>query len=93
MDFEFPHIAPEGCYYETQQFKSNVISIWLCNNRKFDYNLGEPTKTIWGFWSSKKRAYYAPINSKTMGNVVDIQDTRNYTAMQIKQTPLEKCFS
>jgi len=93
MNFEFPHTAPQGCYYEIEQFKRNVLSIWLCNNREFDYNLGKPTKTIWGFYNSKKREYYAPINSKTVGKAVDINHTRNFTAMQIKQTVLEQCFS
>ena len=67
MNFEFPHKPPKGCSYEFEQFNTRVIRIWLCNTRQFDYNLGASTKTVWGFYSPKKREYYAPINSKTIG--------------------------
>ena len=91
---EFPHKAPEGYSYELQpNFQSNVTAIWLKNNRKFDYNLGASTRTIWGFYNTKKRQFFAPINSKKIGKVVDISYTTPYTAMTIKRTPLEEAFS
>jgi len=64
----------------------------LCCSRKFDYNLGASTKTIWGFYSPKKKVYYAPVNSKTPGKEVNIEDTTSYTAMPLKKTLLEMCF-
>lgn len=93
MILEFPHKPPTKEYsYEYEEFNTRMIRIWLCCSRRFDYNLGKPTKTVWGFYNSKKRVYYAPINAKTIGKEVNIEDTRNYTAMPIKQTSLEACF-
>ena len=92
MIAEFPHKAPENYYYEFEEFKRGVIAIWLYCNRKFDYNNGAPTRTIWGFYKSKTREYFAPINSKSIGARVDINDTRNYTSMPIKYQGVEKFF-
>jgi hypothetical protein len=89
---EFTHKAPKGYSYEFEQFNVSTIRIMLRCHKKFDYNLGAPTSTVWGFYKPKKRVYYAPINSKTIGAQVNIEDTRNYTAMPIKQTALEACF-
>jgi hypothetical protein len=90
---QFTHKAPKDYEYEVEEFKSGVFSIWLRCNRKFDYNLGKSTKTIWGFWSSKKCQFYSPVNSKTVGKVVDFKNTRNYTAMPVKESPLDKFFA
>jgi hypothetical protein len=38
MTIEFPHKAPEGYRYEYEDFKRNVISIWIWNGTRFDYN-------------------------------------------------------
>ena len=92
MIVDFPHSPPNGYSYSFEDFKSNVVRIWLHNHRQFDYNLGARTKSVWGFYSSKRNKYYAPVNSKTVGKEVDIKSTRNYTAMPIKQTILESCF-
>jgi hypothetical protein len=92
MIAEFPHKAPKGYSYEFEEFKRDVVSIWLCCHRKFDYNNGARTRTIWGFYKPKTRKYYAPINSKTIGSCVNIKDTRNYTAMPLKLNPLEAAF-
>jgi hypothetical protein len=88
----FFHSPPEGYYYEATEFKRNIISIWLCNTRRFDYNNGAPTRTIHSFYNTKTREYFAPINSKTIGACVNIKETRNYTAMPIKLSPLELAF-
>ena len=53
VGISFNHTAPDGYFYTFEEYKSGVISIWLNNNRKFDYNLGKPTKTVWGFWKRK----------------------------------------
>ena len=89
---EFPHSPPKDCSYVYENFNTRTVRIWLCNTRKFDYNLGARTKTVWGFYNPKKRVYYAPINSKTIGKEVDIENTTPYTAMQVKRTSLEECF-
>lgn len=92
MKFKFPHKAPENYHYEQTQFKSNVIAIWICDNRRYDYNNGKLVKCIWGFLNTKTGKYYSPINSKTVGKVVELEKTTPYTAMQIKLSPLEACF-
>ena len=79
-------------YYEQTEFKRNVIAIWIHYQRRFDYNLGDSVRCIWGFYDSKKRTFHSPINSKTIGRVVDIRDTTPYSAMIPKQTPLESAF-
>ena len=60
MIAEFPHKAPKGYSYEFEVFNTRTIAIWLCYEREFDYNMGKPTRTIWGFYAPKKNCYYAP---------------------------------
>ena len=79
-------------HYEQTEFKNNVIAIWIHYDRKFDYNLGDAVRCIWGFYNTKKQCYYAPINSSKQGDQVRIENTTPYSAMQIKQTPLESAF-
>jgi hypothetical protein len=88
----FPHKAPDGMHYSYEQFKRNIIAIWLHYECKFDYNNGKPVKCIWGFYDVKKDTYYSPVNSITVGKSVDIGNTRPHTAMPINQTILEACF-
>jgi hypothetical protein len=88
----FNHTPPSGYFYSFEEYKSNVIRIWLNNTRKFDYNLGKSTRTIHSFYNTKTHKFFAPINSKTIGKEVDFKQTRNYTAMQIKQSPLDQFF-
>jgi hypothetical protein len=92
MAIEFPHKAPKGMYYEQTEFKRNVTAIWIHYKCKFDYNLGDPVRCIWGFYNTKTKQYHAPINSKTVGDVVSIHNTTPYSAMIPKQTVLESCF-
>lgn len=92
MTIEFPHSAPKGMYYEIELFKRNVVAIWIHYDCKFDYNLGKPVRCIWGFHNTKTKEYFSPVNSKTVGKRVSIQDTTSYTAMIPKQTPLESAF-
>jgi len=88
---EFPHQSPKGYSYEIQQFKRHVYAIWIVNHGKFSYT-DTPPKSIWGFYSSKKKEYYAPIDAKKVGAIVKIEDTTPYSAMQLKLTPLEQCM-
>jgi hypothetical protein len=92
MNLDFPHNAPEGMYYETEPFQRNVVAIWIHYQRRFDYNLGDPVRCIWGFYNTKTKCYHAPINSSKCGDKVDIKNTTPYSAMQIKRTPLELAF-
>lgn len=93
MSVKFHHKAPKGYHYEQTQFKRNVTAIWICDERRYDYNNGKSVRCIWGFYDSKKGTYHAPINSSTVGDVVDPKNTTPYSAMQLKLTPLEACFS
>ena len=88
----FFHSPPKGYYYECEEFKRNVVSIWLCNTRKFVYNGGAETRTIWGFWKEKTNEYFAPVNSKTIGACVNIKETTPYSSMKINLIGLEKFF-
>lgn len=92
MIAEFPHKAPKNYSYEFENWSAGTIRIMLHCHRKFDYNLGASTATVWGFFKSKKRVYYAPVNAKTIGKEVNIENTTPYSAMPIKQTPLEQFF-
>jgi ribosomal protein S17 len=89
---EFPHKAPKGYHYEQTDFKRNVVAIWIHYDRRFVYNLGDAVRCIWGFYNTKTKKYHAPVNSKTVGDVVNIEDTSPYSAMQIKKTALEQAF-
>jgi len=79
---EFPHVAPKGYSYEFDNFKRGVVRIWIINDREFIYTT-EQVKSVWGFYKSSTKSYHAPINSNKVGDVVDIDDTTPYTAMQI----------
>lgn len=89
---DFIHEAPKGFRYRTSEFKSNVISIWCDHLHHYNYNSGAPVSTIWGFYNTKKRQYFAPINSKKVGAVVDINSTRPLTAMKRNFIGLEVFF-
>ncbi|AXQ70413.1 hypothetical protein HOU04_gp216 [Synechococcus phage S-T4] len=89
---EFAHKAPKGYSYEFEQFKRNVVAIWIRNHSEFSYNGGAPIKSIWGFYNSKTREYHAPVNPKKVGDVVDFNSTTPYSAMQLNLKGLEVFF-
>lgn len=89
---EFPHKAPKGYSYEQVSFKRNVIAIWIHNHSKFSYNNGGTARSIWGFYNLKTKCFHSPINSKTVGDQVNIEDTSPYSAMIPKLSPLERAF-
>ena len=76
------HKAPEGYHYERTDFKTNVIAIWIYFDRRFDYNLGDECRCIWGFYNTKTKQFHAPKNSSTVGSVVKLENTTKYSAMQ-----------
>jgi len=69
-----------------------VVSIWTVYERGFVYNDHNECHCIWGFYDTKKRCYYAPINATKQGNQVDVNNTTPYTSMPIKLNPLEAAF-
>ncbi|AGG54086.1 hypothetical protein CYXG_00022 [Synechococcus phage S-SSM4] len=85
-----PHEPPDGYRYETVRQKSNVLAIWIVSIRGFLYNDNNPARSIWGFYNTKTKQYHAPINSKKVGSVVQLEKTRPYSAMQIKRIGLEQ---
>jgi len=87
---DFPHSAPKGYRYEATESKRNVIAIWSVFERGFNYNDHNESYCIWGFYNTKKRQYHAPINSKKVGDVVDVNRTTPYTAMQLNLNGLEQ---
>lgn len=89
---EFPHSAPKGYSYEQREFKRNVVAIWIRNHRQFDYNGGHSVASIWGFYNTKTKTYYAPVSSTKCGNEVNINSTTPYSAMQLNLNPLELAF-
>ena len=97
LPIDFPHTAPSGFSYKLEEFKKNVTAIWLHHPPKYNYT-SDPVRTIWGFVKYKKtrggytHAYHAPVNSKKVGSVVNISETRSFTAMQLNLSPLEKAF-
>jgi len=79
---EFPHVPPKGYSYEFDSPTRGVVRIWIVNHYQFSYT-SEQVRSVWGFYKPKTKQYYAPINSKQVGNVVDIDKTTPYSAMQI----------
>ena len=89
LPHDFPHSPPEGYKYATLQFKNNVVSIWTIRSSGFTYNGNAESHCIWGFYDTKKRKYYSPVNSKKVGKEVDLSSTTPYTAMPLNLNPLE----
>jgi hypothetical protein len=89
---DFPHKAPKNYEYQIEPFKNNVVAIWIHHLRHFDYNHGEQVRCIWGFHNSKTKKYFSPINSKTIGKCVNINETTPYSAMILKENPLLSAF-
>ena len=85
----FPHEPPQGYRYEVVRKNASTIAIWTVYNPGFIYNDGNDVRCIWGFYNTKQRTYYAPINSTKRGDPVDINSTTPYTAMQLNLNPLE----
>ena len=87
-----PHQPPKEYSYEAIQFKRDIVAVFLLCHRRFIYNGGAATRTIWGFYNTKTRRFHAPINSKTVGEVVELSNTSPYTSMPLNLNPLEYAF-
>ena len=81
------HTPPLGYHYERTDFKKDVSAIWIVNDSHFDYCGRSGIRSIWGFYNSKTKQFHAPVNSKTVGSVVDLNKTTPYSAMQMCQIP------
>lgn len=85
------HHPPKNYSYEITQHKRNVLGIWIINHHQFSYT-DTPPRSIWGFYNTKTKQYHAPINSKTVGDVVEFCNTTPYSAMQLNLNPLMQCL-
>jgi len=83
------HEPPISYSYETGQFKRNIIAIWILNHGEFSYTDSTP-RSIWGFYNTKTKCFHAPINSKTVGKEVRLEDTTPYSAMSINHNALQQ---
>lgn len=92
IDIPFPHKPPKDYSYEQVSFKTNVVAVWIVCHRRFDYNLGHPTRSIWGFYNRKTKTYHSPIGPTKCGDPIEIEETTPYSAVKIKRSPLEAFF-
>jgi hypothetical protein len=58
QEVPFSHLPPEGYFYSFEEYKSGVISIWLNNTRKFDYNLWVNQPEQYGVFTRIKTRKY-----------------------------------
>ena len=92
-NMEFPHKAPRGYEYWTDDYSKTIKRIWLRNiSREFIYGDDKHPSTVWGFFCTRKKEYISPVNSKKPGKKVDLNQTTPYTAMPLKLTPLDLAF-
>jgi len=90
---EFPHKAPQGYEYWSDDHTKTIKRIWIRNiSREFIYGKEIHPSSIWGFWNRKTKQFIAPINHKKPGKVVSIDNTTAFSAMQLNLTPLERAF-
>jgi len=75
------HTAPTGYFYTSEKFDAKHDIIWLNHERVYDYNLGKPVKTVWGFFRLKDRKIISPVNAKKPGKQIAFINTTPYTAM------------
>jgi hypothetical protein len=64
QEVPFSHLPPEGYFYSFEEYKSGVISIWLNNTRKFDYNYRQTYQNCVGFLDKSKSNKYLCSNQQ-----------------------------
>ena len=89
---DFPYTAPDNYSYEVESYRSNVVAIWMRHHYDYSYS-SDVVRTIWGFYNTKQRQYYAPINAKKCGGKVNLSETSAYSAMPKKYNPLMAAFA
>lgn len=93
MIIELPYHPPDGYSYDFEMFNSKYIRINLRHHAKYDYNLGKPVSTIYGFFHMKTKNYHSPINSKIVGKSISPSEFTAYSMMKKPSlTPLEEAF-
>ncbi len=88
----FHHEPPTGYRYEVVRKNASTVAIWTVCNPGFSYNSGADIRCIWGFYNTKTGNYHAPINPKKVGDVVKLEHTSPYSAMQLNLKGLEQFF-
>ena len=91
IKMKFPHKAPFGYEYWSDEYSKTITRIWIRNLGQFSYTDEQPS-SVWGFFNRKTKQFIAPVNPKKPGKVVDINDTTPYSAMQLNLNPLERAF-
>ena len=98
LPHDFPH-QPQKDIVTKQPISKRMWLLFGYDHRKYVYT-SDDVRTIWGFVKTKRgrkgsvtTTYHAPINSNKVGDVVDINNTRNYTAMQLNLNPLESAIN
>jgi len=89
---EMPVKPPKGYHYEVEEYRRNIVSFWLCGGPKYIHLDGNSARTIHSFYNYKKNVWYAPINSKKMGDEVAAEDMRPWTAMPLQLNGLMAAF-
>ena len=90
---EFPHTAPQGYEYWSDDYSKTIKRIWIRNiSREFLYGDDIHPSSVWGFYCKRKGEYLAPINYKKPGKVVKLHNTTPFTAMPLNLTPLQLAF-
>ncbi len=88
---KFPHQAPEGYEYWTDDFSAKFTRVGIRNTGYFTYCEGQPS-SVWGFINKKTGDIHSPVNHKKVGKVVDITLTSPYSAMVLQLNPLMAAF-
>lgn len=90
---DLPHTAPAQHWYVISEHNARFWRVDLFHPDKYSYTTKQVT-TIWGFINKKNRQIHSPVNSKTVGTIIDPKLTTQWTAMQPpKLNPLQQLLS
>lgn len=74
---------PPGYYYSVEQMSTLVQRVWLNHKCHYNYNSGEPVKTIWGFIKSGKvhtAKNYKQAKARSVCSIVDAHQLPSYSS-------------
>ena len=82
---------PDGFHYTIEQVSPLIKRVWLNHHHVYDYNLGKPVRTVWGY--IKRDRIHTPKDSKTPNvksccDLVDAWRLPGYTSIVPKVTDL-----
>ena len=83
--------VPEGGHLEVEQMSPLIQRVWFYHDRVYDYNLGEPVRTVWGFIKAGKvhtPKNYKTASAKSVCDVVDAWRLPCYTSIVPTTTSL-----